>query len=132
MNTINLYMLYSSFYFIMFILVITTLKPVIQWSVHTMCYGISSKIYIKYALHCFGRDLLLENMGIYHQFSNIRRTQSQNINVCHLVLLLSLPNPLKPGVKLRMKMQLEQRRQAMLQLHLSDQKCYCLLRCDLY
>ena len=26
----------------------------------------------------------------------------------------SLPNPLKPGLKLRMKMQLEQRRQAML------------------
>ena len=40
----------------------------------------------------------------YRQFSNIRRTQSQNINVSRLVLSLSLPNPLKPGVKLRMKM----------------------------
>ena len=40
----------------------------------------------------------------YRQFSNIRRTQSQNIAVYRLVLLLSLPNPLKPGVKLRMKM----------------------------
>ena len=40
----------------------------------------------------------------YLQFSNIRRTQSQNIDVFRLVLLLSLPNPLKPGVKLRMKM----------------------------
>ena len=40
----------------------------------------------------------------YRQFSNIRRTQSQNINVSRLVLQLSLPNPLKPGVKLRMKM----------------------------
>ena len=29
-------------------------------------------------------------------------------------------------------MQLEQRRQAMLQLHLSDQQIYCLLRCNLY
>ena len=35
----------------------------------------------------------------YRQFSNIRRTQSQNINVSHLVLQLSSPNPLKPGVK---------------------------------
>ena len=40
----------------------------------------------------------------YRQFSDIRRTQSQNINVSRLVLQLSLPNPLKPGVKLRMKM----------------------------
>ena len=40
----------------------------------------------------------------YRQFSNIRRTQSQNITVSRIVLLLSLPNPLKPGVKLRMKM----------------------------
>ena len=29
-------------------------------------------------------------------------------------------------------MHLEQRRQAMLQLHLSDQQFYCLLRYDLY
>ena len=41
---------------------------------------------------------------IYHQFSNIRCTQSPNINGSCLVLQLSLPNPLKPGVKLRMKM----------------------------
>ena len=40
----------------------------------------------------------------YRQFSNIRRTQSQNIKVSRLVLMLSLPNPLKPCVKLRMKM----------------------------
>ena len=56
------------------------------------------------------------------QFSNIRRTQSQYINVSRLALLLSSPNPLKPCIKLRMKMYLEQRRQAMLQLHLSDQQ----------
>ena len=48
------------------------------------------------------------------------------------LLRLSLPNPLKPDVKSRMKMQLEQRRQAMLQLHLSDRQFYCLLRCVLY
>ena len=44
------------------------------------------------------------NYSQYRQFSNIRRTQSPNINVSRLVLQLSLPNPLKPGVKLRMKM----------------------------
>ena len=35
----------------------------------------------------------------YHQTSNISHTKSQNLNVSHLVLKLSLPNPLKPGVK---------------------------------
>ena len=40
----------------------------------------------------------------YRQFSNISRIQSQNINVSRLVFQLSLPNPLKPDVKLRMKM----------------------------
>ena len=40
----------------------------------------------------------------YRQVSNIRRTQSPNINASRLVLQLSLPNPLKPGVKLWMKM----------------------------
>ena len=74
----------------------------------------------------------LNRNATYRQFSNIRRTQSQNINVSRLVLTLSLLNPLKPGVKLRAKMQLEQRRQAMLQLHLSDQQFSCLLRCVLY
>ena len=40
----------------------------------------------------------------YCQFSNIRRTQSPNINVSHLIFQLPLPNPLKPHVKLRIKM----------------------------
>ena len=54
----------------------------------------------------------------YIKSSNIRRTGSQKLNVFRLVLRLSLPNPLKS----RIKIQLEQRHQAMLQLHLSDQK----------
>ena len=41
---------------------------------------------------------------VYHQTSNISHTKSQNLNVSRLVLQLSLPNPLKPGVKSRMKM----------------------------
>ena len=52
---------------------------------------------------------------IYCQTSKTGRTESQNLKVFRLVLQLSLPNPLKPGVKSRMKMQLEQRRQAYIQ-----------------
>ena len=66
----------------------------------------------------------------YRKSSNIRRTQSRNLHVSHLALQLSLPNPLKADVKSRIKIQSEQRRQAMLQLHLSDQQG--LVRCDLY
>ena len=42
--------------------------------------------------------------GIYRKISNIRRTKSPNLNVSRLVFQLSLPNPMKPGVKSRMKM----------------------------
>ena len=73
-----------------------------------------------------------ESRREYRQVSNIRRTKSQHSKDSHTVLRLSLPNPLKPDVKSRMKMLLEQRRQAMLQLHLSDRQLYCWLRCDLY
>ena len=40
----------------------------------------------------------------YRKVSNIRRTKFQNLNDSRLVLQLSLPNSLTPGVKLRMKM----------------------------
>ena len=40
----------------------------------------------------------------YRKISNIRRMKSPNLNVSSLVLQLSLPNPMKPGVKSRMKM----------------------------
>ena len=40
----------------------------------------------------------------YHKISNISGTKSQNLNVSRLVLQLSLPNPMKPGVKSGMKM----------------------------
>ena len=46
----------------------------------------------------------LERKFGYSQTFNIRCTKSQNLNVSRLVLQLSLPNPLKPGVKSRMKM----------------------------
>ena len=57
----------------------------------------------------------------YRKISNIRRTKFQNLTDCHLVLQLPLPKPFKPGIESRMKMQLEQHRQAMLQLHVSYQ-----------
>ena len=40
----------------------------------------------------------------YRKISNIRHIKSQNLNDPRLVLQFSLPNPLKPGVKSRMKM----------------------------
>ena len=40
----------------------------------------------------------------YHKISNIRRTESQNLNDFRLVLHLSMSNLLKPAVKSRMKM----------------------------
>ena len=75
----------------------------------------------------------MDSRGIftYRQTSSINRTKSQHSNVSLLVLQLSPPNQSNPSVKSRMKMQLEHR-QAMLQLHLSDQQFYCLLSCVLY
>ena len=40
----------------------------------------------------------------YRKTSSISRTQSQNLKVSCIPLQLSSLNPLKPGVKLRMKM----------------------------
>ena len=40
----------------------------------------------------------------YRQVSNIRRIKSQHLKYSRTVLRLSLPNPLKPDVKSRMKM----------------------------
>ena len=90
-----------------------------------------------YAITCANVDPLpLRNMAspgreqsVYHQIYNIRRTKSHNLTVSRLALQLPFCNLLKPGVKFWMKMWLEQRRQAMLQLHLSDQWFNCLLRC---
>ena len=48
--------------------------------------------------------VLLSLIMMHRKISNIRCTKSQNLNESRLVLLLSLPNPLKPSVKLRMKM----------------------------
>ena len=60
----------------------------------------------------------LQSQGECCKIFNISCTKSINLNDSHFVLQLSLPNPLKPDVKWRMKMYLEQRGQVMLQLHL--------------
>ena len=44
------------------------------------------------------------NMYGFRQTSNIRRTNSHDLNVSRLVLQLYLPNLLKPGVKSKIKM----------------------------
>ena len=46
----------------------------------------------------------------YCKISNIRHTKFQNLNDSRFIMLLSLPNPFKLIVKLRMKMWLEQHR----------------------
>ena len=53
---------------------------------------------------CIQVLLAFDDIFVDHQISNISHTKSQNLNVSHLVLQLSLPNPLKPSVKWRMKM----------------------------
>ena len=58
---------------------------------------------------------------IYSQNSNITCTKFQNLNVSRFIFHLALPNPSKPGVKSRMKMQFEQRPEAMLQLRPTNQ-----------
>ena len=46
----------------------------------------------------------LSQWETYHKTSSISRKKSQNLNVSCILLQLSLLNPLKPCVKLRMKM----------------------------
>ena len=64
-------------------------------------YGISRPQRVTYYIciiiyHCWHMS--------YHQTSSISHTKSQHLNVSRLVLQLSLPNPLKPSVKPRVKM----------------------------
>ena len=47
------------------------------------------------------QNTLLQN--IYRQTFNIQRTESHNLNISRPVMELPLPNPLKPGVKSKMK-----------------------------
>ena len=56
---------------------------------------------------CWSGSDMLSNWDLtwtYRQISNISRTKSQILNVSCIVLRLSWPKPLKPGVKSRMTM----------------------------
>ena len=53
------------------------------------------------SMACLGKQV---NQLRYRKTSSISRTKSQNLYVSNLVMQLSLLNPLKPGVKSRMKM----------------------------
>ena len=64
---------------------------------------------------------VMASKSTYLHISNIMRTQLENVIVFRYALQLPLCILLHPGVKSKMKMYLEQRRQAMLRLHLSDQ-----------
>ena len=63
-----------------------------------------------------GLEIIAKISNLYRQTSSINRTTSQNWNVSRLILQLHFSDPLKPGVKSRMRMESEQRR------HLSDQQ----------
>ena len=61
-----------------------------------------------------GNPWWISIFGIYRQTHNIRCIKPHDLSITHLVLQLSLAKPLRSGGKSRMKMKLEQCRQAML------------------
>ena len=61
----------------------------------TTCTWICCSLFCSYQLITFH--------GIYGQISSISRTKFQYFNVSYLLLYLSFPNPLKPGVQSRMR-----------------------------
>ena len=62
---------------------------------------LSRKLCLKDYLCCYVWRVMC---SIYRKISNIRRTKSPNLIVSRLVLQLSLPNPMNPDVRSRMKM----------------------------
>ena len=98
---------------------------IIQYQFRSL-YGAKQAIsqYRNHWWHSLLADLL---SNLYYQSRQLTKRK------CSLSpLAFVLPNPLKSGIKSRLKILLEQHRQALLQLHKSDQQFYCLLRCDLY
>ena len=57
-----------------------------------------------YIYHDYNMTVLILIRECYRKTSSISGTKSQNFNVSCILLQLSSLNPLKPGVKLRMKM----------------------------
>ena len=73
------------------------------WLVHSASGNIPLPLWL-----LMGRQLQgcwkLDTRKHYCQTSNVSFTRSPNLNVSRLVLQLSLPDPLKPGGQLRMKL----------------------------
>ena len=77
--------------------------PYFQWRAHSSSSSYGSTDSILAIFNCIGlKHITLHNM--YRKIYNIRRTKSQNLKDSLLVFQLSLRNPLKPGVKSRMRM----------------------------
>ena len=62
-----------------------------------------SRVIQKYTMDV-SQSVIAVGNDMYRKISDISRTESPNLIAPRLVLQLSLPNPMKPGVKLRMKM----------------------------
>ena len=69
-----------------------------------MYFQISAYMIHSYVIQEFINSQAKSGYKHYRKISNIRRTQNQNLNDSRLIMQLPLPNPLKPGVKSRMKM----------------------------
>ena len=64
-------------------------------------YDASSQVIIEM---CLDMHIAYKLFFMYRKTSSISHTKSQSLNVSCFLLQLSALNPLKPGVKLRMKM----------------------------
>ena len=69
-----------------------------------MYFQISAYMIHSYVIQEFINSQAKSAYKHYRKISNIRGTQNQNLNDSRLIMQLPLPNPLKPGVKSRMKM----------------------------
>ena len=76
----------------------------IQRRILCILYIDSKSRSIRYVCITFTIGCVCMWFGAYRKTSSINRTKSPNLNVSCFALQLSLPNPLKPDAKLRMKM----------------------------
>ena len=96
-------------------------RPCILHNSYTASYCKLKEIWTLFGLDfVFFCDLILvfTRVHYYRQISFSSGTKSQNF----YDYPLALSNPLKPGIKSKMKVQSKRRRQALLQIHMSDQQ----------
>ena len=75
-------------------------SPWFPESRHCDCWWPAAYLVHMHQLHSCWRIYMIKSLSslTYRQISNIRRINSQNLNVSCLALQLSFPNPLTPGV----------------------------------